>query len=287
MRRLTATGGGGGRDRDAAMVPLPGGVFAMGTAATDLDRLQRTFAVGRRDLFSPELPRHPVTVRPFSIDVAPVTNARFAAFLAARPEWGLGRLPARFHNGTYLRHWRGGSFPSHLADHPVVYVPWCAAVAFARWAGKRLPTEAEWEYAARGGLADADFPWGNAPADPQRANYEASGLGATAAVGSYPPNGFGLRDMAGNVWEYCMDAWRPNAYAPASAGDSPAGPIADPEELSAHFDAVTTRRVIRGGSWGGSPVNLRAAYRDSHPPDGAGPHVGFRCIRPAAGIGRG
>jgi formylglycine-generating enzyme required for sulfatase activity len=99
-------------------------------------------------------------------------------------------------------------------------------------------------------------------------------------VGQYPPNGFGLCDMAGNVWEYCLDEWGP--YRAGLTAEAADGDLLYPGES---FLAVTTRRVIRGGSWGGAPVNLRVAYRDSHPPEGAGSHVGFRCVRAAHSAG--
>ncbi len=151
---------------------------------------------------------------------------------------------------------------------------WHAAVAFCRWAGKRLPTEAEWEHAARGGLKEKSFPWGDEPPDKTRANYHASGTGATARVASYPANGYGLFDMAGNVWEFTLDEWA--AYTPSPQVNPVAGGNLFADDS---FQAVTSRRVIRGGSWGGAPINLRVAYRDSHPPEGTRDFVGFRCAR--------
>jgi len=124
-------------------------------------------------------------------------------------------------------------------------------------------------------LAGAEFPWGNQPADPKLTNYGKSGFGKPIRVGSYAPNGFGLYDMAGNVWEFTADEW--GSYSPSDATDSIAGPNIF---TTMNFDLIETRRVIRGGSFGGSPINLRVAYRDSHPPNGSQPFVGFRCVKP-------
>jgi formylglycine-generating enzyme required for sulfatase activity len=259
---------------DPDMVLIPGATFIMGTGAATLPALQQRFNVRRRELFEAEIPAHSVTVAPFYMDKYEVTNEQFQAFLQANPEWGPDRIPRQFHNGAYLKNWQGTAYPPGQARHPVVHVSWYAAMAYAHWASKRLPTEAEWEHAARGGLTGKQFPWGDEDANPDRAKYGAA-EGGPAEVGSYAPNGYGLYDMAGNVWEYCLDEWGPYRDGlqvnPVGGGSLYEGDT---------FRAVTTRRVIRGGSWQGSPVNLRVAYRDSHPADGAGPHVGFRCVRP-------
>jgi formylglycine-generating enzyme required for sulfatase activity len=258
-----------------AMVSCRAGVFQMGTPSRRLEQIQQAYRISYRDLFTPETPQHEVQLDAFAIDVHPVTNAQFLAFLLAQPEWQPDRIAPELHNGDYLKHWDGMRYPAPIASHPVVYICWHAAVAYAQWANKRLPTEAEWEYAARAGQAEAEFPWGATPADPSRANYAASGVHTTTPVGSYPPNPYGLFDLAGNVWEYCLDEWQAEYYASSPR----ANPIAGGGLSHGNAARVTTRRVIRGGSWGGDPINLRVTYRDSHPPTGAGPHVGFRCAR--------
>jgi formylglycine-generating enzyme len=255
-------------------VPVPGSTFEMGTDPSEVPRLMRLFGVTRAELFEGEVPRHKVTVSPFRLDAREVTNARFKEFLDRSPSWRRGRAPAHTHNGSYLKHWEGDTYPKGKGDHPVVNVSWYAAAAFCRWAGKRLPTEAEWELAARGGLKGKAFPWGDEPAAPARANYGESGFGTTTPVGSYPPNGYGLFDMAGNVWEYLADEWGPYPSAP-QVDPTPGGVF----NTGDAFLNVKTRRVLRGGSWGGAPVNLRVAYRDSHPPENARDFVGFRCAR--------
>jgi len=263
------------------MAYVPGGTFMMGTEAEEIPRLLQLFGVRRAELFESESPRHSVTLSPFYIDRYEVTNARFKRFLERNPRWRPGRIPAVYHNGDYLKHWAGGTYPAGLADHALVNVSWHAAVAFCRWEGKRLPTEAEWEYAARGGLDAKQFPWGDEMPDRSRANYRESGLGAAARVGSYAPNGYGLYDAAGNVWEFVADAWGPYPAGPQS------NPVAGGERPAGEgYLSVTGRRVIRGGSWGGAPVNLRVAYRDSHPAEGARDFVGFRCAASAPAGGR-
>ena len=246
----------------------------MGTDPSEIARLQQVFAIRRADLFSAEVPRHTVTIDSFYLDRHEISNSQFRKFLDKNPQWRQDRIPKQYHNGNYLKHWKGNNYPKEKARHPVTNVSWYAAVAYCLYAGKRLPTEAEWEYAARGGLTGKAFPWGDEAVDKTRANYIGSNIGGTTPVGSYPANGYGLFDMAGNVWEYLADEWQPYASAaqmnPVAGGDL---------FLDGTFLKVTTRRVIRGGSWGGAPVNLRVAYRDSHPPEGAQEFVGFRCAQ--------
>jgi formylglycine-generating enzyme required for sulfatase activity len=171
-------------------------------------------------------------------------------------------------------------------DHPVVHVAFEDAQAYARWAGKRLPTEAEWEWAARGGLASARFVWGDAPPDPSRCNIwqgsfpgrntNEDGFTGTAPVGRFAPNGYGLFDMAGNVWEWCADAYRPDAYARRAVGE----PAVDPFEAA--MDPPVDPRVLRGGSYLCSDsycTGYRPSARMHSSPDSSLGHTGFRCVR--------
>jgi formylglycine-generating enzyme len=255
------------------MVLISGATFQMGTDASKISQIAEAFNIAKHpDLIQAETPRHSVTISSFYLDKYEVTNLQFQRFIRARPEWSAAQIPRRFHNGNYLKEWRGGNFPEGQANHPVVNVSWYAAVAFCQYTGKRLPTEAEWEFAARGGLQNKTFPWGDEPPDKTRANYAGSNIKSTTAVGTYPANGYGLFDIAGNVWEFMADEWAP--YSPAAQINPVAGGNLF---LDKSFLDVTTRRVIRGGSWGGAPLNLRVTYRDSHPPDGARDFVGFRC----------
>lgn len=179
-----------------------------------------------------------------------------------------------------------------LDDHPVVHVSWDDAFAYSEWAGKRLPTEAEWECAARGGLDQKPFVWGDAPlsqTDPQAniwqgefpfRNTRADGYVATAPVGSFDPNGYGLFDMPGNVWEWCSDWYRPDIYKErkGTVTDNPRGP-----ETS--FDPrrpTMPQRVQRGGSFlcnDSYCASYRPAARMPGSPDTGMSHVGFRCVR--------
>jgi len=257
-------------------VLVRGGTFLMGTPASAIPGLKQRYAVGFRGVFEDEAPAREVSVGDFRMDRDEVTNERFLRFLAARPEWSRERLDPAMHNGHYLELLGNGRSPRGKEEHPVVFVTWHAALAFCRWAGGRLPTEAEWEYAARAG-GTSEFPWGDAPPTPERANYSASGIGDTRPVGSYAANPLGLRDMAGNVWELSLDAWGPGG---SGLRDIPAG--STPDDLS----VVTGRRALRGGSFGGAPVNLRTRWRDSHEVLNAVAFVGFRCVYPAAATAR-
>lgn len=279
---------------------IPGGTFLMGT-----DNTYGYPADG-------EGPAHAVEVAPFHLDATCVTNEQFAAFVNAtgyrtdseRFGWSFvfqGQLsPAQLAHGvraTVLgsewwcrvdgatwRHPEGpGSNIKQRWAHPVVHVSWSDARAYAHWAGKRLPTEAEWEHAARGGLVQQRFPWGDElePAGRHAMNVwqgvfpvqdtAADGFHGTAPAKSYRSNGYGLYQMTGNVWEWCWD-WFAADYYRRSPGDNPTGP------------ATGDRRVMRGGSFlcHASYCNrYRTDARSSNPPDSATSNLGFRCARDA------
>jgi formylglycine-generating enzyme required for sulfatase activity len=201
----------------------------------------------------------------------------------------------RWTPGACWRHPEGpGTSIEGRMDHPVVHIAWEDAQAYARWAGKRLPTEAEWECAARGGLQQATFVWGEQPPDASRCNIwqgdfpvrnEArDGFVGTAPVGSFAPNAYGLFDMAGNVWEWCADAYRPDTYAI----ESRQGLVrVDPRVDGA--PGSDERRVLRGGSFLCSDsycTGYRPSARMSSSPDTSLGHTGFRCVRDADGPAR-
>ncbi len=196
--------------------------------------------------------------------------------------------------GADWRHPEGpGSSIEGKMDHPVVQIAWDDAVAYAEWAGKRLPTEAEWEWAALGGLEDPIYPWGNEPADQgkPRANFwqglfpyentQEDGFYGAAPVKNFPPNGYGLYDMAGNVWEWCADWYQAGYYrrlAEGGAAENPAGPEAsfDPQE------PFTPKRSMRGGSFLCNDAycsGYRVARRMKSSPDSGLNHTGFRCVQ--------
>jgi formylglycine-generating enzyme len=256
------------------MALIRGVTTQMGIDATQIPGLEKTFDINAPQLFQDELPKHAVTLDDFYIDKYPVTNAQFKRFADANPEWQPDRIPPELHNGNYLKHWKERDAFTIKADHPVVNVSWYAAIAYCRWAGKRLPTEAEWEHAARGGR-HALFPWGNQPVDANRVNFSGSGRHTTSPVGKYPGNGYGLFDMVGNVWQFLADEWKP--YPSLRQKNPVAGGNLFLDGTG--FLHVKTRRVIRGGSFDGQSVNFWVEYRDSHPPGDAREFVGFRCAK--------
>ena len=252
-------------------VLVAGGTFRMGTPAAAIAELQRRYGIDYPGAFDGEAPAHAVTLGAFRIDRHEVTNARFAEFASKHAEWSKSGLNPQMHNGHYLEHWTDGRPPAAKLDHPVVFVTWHAAQAFCRAAGGRLPTEAEWEYAARS-RSDDEFPWGSGLPGADKANYGESGLGGTTPVGSYAPNRLGLYDVAGNVWEFVLDEWQP-AYSERAQTNPMAGGVVTDDKLR----SVTGRRVLRGGSYDGGVVNLRTRWRDSHVVTNAKEFVGFRC----------
>jgi formylglycine-generating enzyme required for sulfatase activity len=209
---------------------------------------------------SDEQPLHTVTLSAYSIDKYEVTNARYKACVDAggctAPAGGVNSRTRSPYYGT-----------STYADYPVMYVNWHQARAFCAWAGKRLPTEAEWEKAARGSSDTRKYPWGDSVPNCTKLNYNYC-VGDTSRVGSYP-NGaslYGAMDMAGNVWEWVND-WYSSSYYSVSPSVNPQGP------------ATGAYRVLRGGTWNLSDHFVRSAARYYFFPDNWYFFIGFRCVR--------
>lgn len=293
------------------MVWIPAGSFVMG----DPDQS-----------FQDTTPLHRVHVDGFWMDRTEVTNTQFARFVAAtgyvtvaerkpdpkdfpgakvddlvpgsqvftppREDTSLANPYVwwRYVPGASWRHPEGpGSNLVGRQNHPVVHICWYDAIAYAKWAGKRLPTEAEWEYAARGGLDRKRYCWGDEllPGGKWQANIwqgrfprentRLDGFAGTAPVASFPPNGYGLHDMAGNVWEWCSDFYRPDYYA--------VSPERNPQGPDSSFDPVEpniSKRVQRGGSFLCSDsycVRYRPGTRGKGDMDSGTSHAGFRCVR--------
>jgi len=253
------------------MVLIPGGTFEMGIDEEDLEELVE---MGRKvphmtlghaeSWFGDEIPRRTLAIESFYMDAHEVTNRQFRRFVE---ETGYEA------QGDWEDHAR-----SDRLDHPVVNVTWYDAEAYARWCGKRLPNEEEWEYAAIGGKDVKWFPWGDTP-DPSRANYRhqgesfLAGLGRifggrainTMPVGSFEPNGFGLYDMCGNVSEWVADT-----YGPYPGGQADDEPDADRGE----------DKVLRDGNWDSpNAVFIRLKDRRGVEPDSSSRERGFRCAK--------
>ena len=234
------------------------------------------FEMGSNNGAANERPVHTVYLDAFYIDIYEVTNAQYKAFIDANPEWQKDNIAPEYHDGVYLRLWDGNDYPEGTADHPVIYVSWYAAMAYAEWAGKRLPTEAEWEKAARGGLLGKAYPWGDTH-DATRANY-ARDFNVPIAVGQYPPNGYGLYDMAGNISEWCLDEYDPNFYA-TSSRENPVSKGTRQAIIKNFRKVKETDRILRGGCWSDNGLFLRVAYRDWGPQNYTSVFRGFRCVK--------
>jgi len=230
----------GGTEMDdigGEMILIPGGVFLMGS-----------------DTEGDHSPVHEVRIDAFYMDTHEVTNAQYLRFCE---ETGHG-LPEFWAVAGFRC---GPDYP----NHPVVGVRSYDADLYAEWCSKRLPTEAEWEYAARGGLVGMSYPNGDT-LSPSDGNYNKSDEGGPVAVGSYPANGFGLHDMQGNVVEWVADYYAPDYYA-SSPPENPRGP---------EFGRF---RVIRGGGWHSGASCNRVYYRNALPPNWVDFNVGFRCAK--------
>lgn len=303
-------------DLSAGMIYISGGTFRMGSDCH----------------YPEEAPAHQVAVDGFWIDTTLVTNGQFREFVLATghvtfaekipdqrdypnalPEMLFAgslvfvqpRRPVRLDDwsqwwrllkGADWKHPYGpGSNINGLDNHPVVHVTFHDALAFALWAGKDLPTEAEWEFAARGGLDGAEYAWGDAfmPDNRLMANTwhgdfphrRKPGFKRTSPVGSFPPNGYGIYDMIGNVWEWTSDWWSDMHEADVTKTccipENPRGGTEAESRDPAQPEILIPRKVIKGGSHLCAPNycrRYRPAARHAEPVDTSTSHVGFRCI---------
>jgi len=237
-------------------ITIPAGLFWMGTdlrvdnVAADSDWAKQV-----------EVPQHEVYLPSYQISRFPVTNVQWAQFLADTyyPWADLQKL------------WEHG-LPEGQENHPITWVTWHDAIAFCDWAGVRLPTDAQWEKAARG-TDKRLYPWGNQPPTAQLANY-GNQVRHTTAVNAYPQGKsyYGVFDMAGNAWEWISTIWgtdtdRPDFAYPYQADDG-----------RENLDDPTTLRIVRGGGWKYTPDLIRCAYHDWNKPDTRGSGLGFRVV---------
>ena len=227
------------------MVRIPAGEFLMGS-----DRKVD------KNSYLAEFPQRKVYLDAYDIDKYEVTTVQFLKYVLA-------------HDLGPLIDWQydGGNFQETMVSHPVMHVSWFDAEAYCKWAGKRLPTEAEWEKAARGGLVQTLFPWGDEDATPAHCHFGqvTSELPATAAVGSYPPNAYGLYDMCGNVWNWCEDYF--GTYI-----------LTDSYNPKGAENGIT--RVRRGASFNIiQTFRLRTSNRGAYKPEDYAINIGFRCAK--------
>ncbi len=240
------------------MVLIPSGVFIIGSQSKDIN--------------GSDLPLHNVYLHSFLIDKYPVTNSEFRVFLTENEQWQKKYISEKYHNGKYLRSWNGNNYPKNKDNDPVVDISWYAAMAYAQWIEKRLPTDIEWEKAARGGLTEKTYPWGDDITN-DLANYGMF-VGNTTPVGNYPPNEYGAFDMVGNVWEWCL-----NHYEHIEAFSKPSISVEQMSNILDSYLDVESNRVLRGGSWASSERALSVAYRGSAAPSCTYYSYGFRCVK--------
>ena len=209
-----------------------------------------------------EKPVHEVELSSFSMDRYEVTYKEYHAFLMENPNWKKGNVDIEMADLNYLQDWDEISYPQGKENHPIVYVSWFAAEAYAQWAGKQLPTESQWEYAARGGVINSDYPWGN-EFRPYLTQWKNADVKGTINVGSYTINGYELNDMVGNVREWTADGYE--LYQPVKEID----PL---PTINNHY------KVVRGGSWKSNEDELRISSREKLPPNITLADLGFRFV---------
>ena len=236
---------------EPGMVFIPGGEFLRGRShALPDDGLQWVPVLVKDDQ-----PVRLIKIAPFYLDTHEVTNADYALFIKATK-----------HRSPY--NWPDGKLPKNKENFPVSGVSWEDASAYAKWAGKRLPTEAEWERACRGLTEKAKYPWGEKAPTEKDAKFGV--FSGPQEVGKCAANSFGIYDIVGNVWEWTSD-WYDREYYEKAPADNPKGPFTG--------SAAGQYKVIRGGSWADVPKYLTCAYRSWARPAERSPNIGFRCAK--------
>jgi formylglycine-generating enzyme required for sulfatase activity len=252
------------------MVLIPGGLYYAGKVPgerddkDDLNDLINTFGNNSTVVYTKPENAETLRIMPFYMDACEVSNASYKRFIDANPKWQKDSIKQEYHTGDYLKDWSGNTFPKGKKNYPVTFVSWYAANAYAEWAGKRLPSEAEWQWAARGGLVGKRYPWGNTISHDD-ANY--SGVGGkdvwegTSPVASFYPNGYGLFDMAGNVLEWCDDEEHSGLRWSRVDGSS-----------RIYFPAC-------GGCWVNHPDDVGVRFENFYNPGVVFDGTGFRCVQ--------
>ena len=249
----------------AEVVLLPAGEFLMG----------EHFNEGEPS----ELPIHTVQLDAFFMDIHPVSVGRFKKFMEATK---YKTRPMKFEGWwgdslTMNQYWDKVTEFAATPDHPMVMVDWFDAIEYAQWAGKRLPTEAEWEYAARGGLVGKRYPWQDEITPEDASFYSDTGKDGIQPVGNSRTNRYGLLDIVGNIWEWCLDAYEERFYT-KSPKRCPIAGHEDAKDVIYNFKQVDTNRVLRGGAWVNDAYYLRVSCRESGYPSSTMNHRGFRCV---------
>ena len=249
-------------DPPDGMVLIPAGEFDMGSNDAEAG--------------NDEQPVRRVYVDAFYMDETEVTNVQFKEFLLENPRWQKERAKARGDvSPNYLLSWKENNYPNGKGNHPVEWVHWQAAMAYAEWADKRLPTEAEWEYAARGGLKGKKYPNGNT-ITARDANF-GKNVGSTTPVGKYPANGYGLYDMAGNVPEWVLDEYDAEFYFTFPRDGVARNPLSGANSIEwilNNYTNVNFTPIARGGSYSSIARYLRVAFRGYR-----FGNQGFRCVK--------
>jgi len=226
-----------------------------------------SFSMGNNQVLNAH-PQHKVSLSNYFIDQFEVTNRLFQEFVKANPQWHPARISSDKHDGNYLRHWATGAPAEDDLDRPVTYVSWFAARAYATWKGNRLPTEAEWERAARGHSTDKKFWWGNF-SDAKKAVYDLYPEKKPAYVGTFPANDFEIHEILGNVAEWVEDTYDPDIYDRSKGARDPVN------------QKDGSDKVLRGGSYRSRGRDLAVYLRYYKDPRFCHSTVGFRCARDA------